>query len=78
MIYHTYPFIFNVKMNNLKLALCQMNVIDNKKENLKTASSMIAESVENNADFIVLPEMFNCPYSNEKFIEYCESEADFV
>ena len=76
MIYHTYPFIFNVKMNNLKLALCQMNVIDNKKENLKTASSMIAESVENNADFIVLPEMFNCPYSNEKFIEYCESETN--
>ena len=63
-------------MNNVKLALCQMNVVDNKKENLKTASIMIAESVKNNADFIVLPEMFNCPYSNEKFIEYCESETN--
>lgn len=51
-----------------------MNVIDDKKENLKTASSMIARSVSENADFIVLPEMFNCPYSNDKFIEYCESE----
>ena len=51
-----------------------MNVIDDKKANLKKAGSMICESIENNADFIVLPEMFNCPYSNDKFIEYCEEE----
>ena len=63
-------------MTKLKLALCQMNVIDNKKTNLKTASSMILDGVDNNADFIVLPEMFNCPYSNDKFIEYAESEDD--
>ena len=63
-------------MTSIKLALCQMNVIDNKDENLKTASSMIARSVDENADFIVLPEMFNCPYSNDKFIEYQESEKD--
>ena len=53
-----------------------MNVIDDKKENIKKASLMIKESVAKNADFIVLPEMFNCPYSNDKFIEYCESEQD--
>ena len=29
---------------------------------------------DKNADFIILPEMFNCPYSNDKFIEYCEDE----
>ena len=51
-----------------------MNVIDDKKENLRKASSMIAQSVARNADFIVLPEMFNCPYSNDKFIEYCETQ----
>ena len=60
----------------IKIALCQMNVIDDKKENIKKASLMIKESVAKNADFIVLPEMFNCPYSNDKFIEYCESEQD--
>ena len=60
-------------MTSIKLALCQMNVIDDKKENLKAASSMIARSVSENADFIVLPEMFNCPYSNDKFIEYSET-----
>lgn len=61
-------------MTKVKIALCQMNVIDNKEENLKKASTMIAQSVEGYADFIVLPEMFNCPYANEKFIEYAEEE----
>lgn len=46
-------------MTKIKLALCQMNVIDNKAANIKKASLMIEESVKNNADFIVLPEMFN-------------------
>lgn len=61
-------------MTNVKIALCQMNVIDNKDENLKKATSMINQSVEDNPDFVVLPEMFNCPYSNDKFIEYAEEE----
>ena len=26
------------------------------------------------SNFIVLPEMFNCPYSNDKFVEYAENE----
>ena len=63
-------------MNTIKLALCQMNVIDDKAENLKKANLMIAQCVEENVDFIVLPEMFNCPYSNDKFIEYQEEEKD--
>ena len=63
-------------MTKIKLALCQMNVIDDKKANIKKAGLMIAESVKKNADFIILPEMFNCPYSNDKFIEYGEEEQD--
>lgn len=63
-------------MTKIKLALCQMNVVDDKKANLDKASSMISQSVDKNADFIVLPEMFNCPYSNDKFIEYSEEEGD--
>lgn len=62
-------------MTKVKIALCQMNVIDNKDENMKKASLMIKKACKN-SDFIVLPEMFNCPYSNEKFIEYCENESD--
>ena len=62
-------------MAKIKLALCQMNVVDSKKENLSKAVFMIEESVSKNADFIILPEMFICPYSNDKFIEYCEEET---
>ena len=39
----------------IKLALCQMNVIDNKKANIETATSMIIDSANNDADFIVFP-----------------------
>lgn len=63
-------------MTRIRLGLCQMNVVDDKDANIEKASSMIADSIENGADFIVLPEMFNCPYSNDKFIEYAEEEHD--
>jgi predicted amidohydrolase len=63
-------------MTKIKLALCQMNVVDDKAANLKKAGSMIAEGIRKNANFIILPEMFNCPYSNDKFIEYAEEETD--
>ena len=62
-------------MTTIKLALCQMNVVDDKKANLENASLMIATAVKENVDFIILPEMFNCPYSNDKFIEYGEYES---
>ena len=55
-----------------------MNVIDDKEANLKKATSMITDSANKNADFIVLPEMFNCPYSNDKFIEYGENEDESI
>ena len=62
-------------MTKIKLALCQMNVIDDKKENIAKATAMIKEAAGKDSDFIVLPEMFNCPYSNDKFIEYGEEET---
>lgn len=61
-------------MKQIKIALCQMNVVDNKQINISKATSMINEAAENDSNFIVLPEMFNCPYDNEKFIEYAEEE----
>lgn len=59
-------------MNLIKIALCQMNVVDDKEKNIEKAIQMIKESKEQGADLAVLPEMFNCPYENEKFIEYAE------
>ena len=59
-------------MNSIKIALCQMNVVDNKEKNIEKAIQMIKESEKQGADLAILPEMFNCPYENEKFIEYAE------
>lgn len=63
-------------MTIMKLALCQLNVVDNKEKNIKKAIEMIENAIAENVDFIVLPEMFNCPYENDKFIEYCENQND--
>ena len=53
-----------------------MNVVDNKEKNIKKAIQMIRDSKKQGADLAVLPEMFNCPYENEKFIEYGEEFED--
>ena len=53
-----------------------MNVVDNKDKNIEKAIQMIKESKKQGADLAVLPEMFNCPYENEKFIEYAEKLED--
>ncbi len=58
--------------SKIKLALCQMKVVDNKEHNIKNALEMIKESSSNGVDLVILPEMFNCPYENSKFEEYSE------
>jgi omega-amidase len=62
--------------DGLKLAVCQMQVIDNKSVNIKKALTMIEIAASNRADLVVLPEMFNCPYDNDKFREYSENMKD--
>ena len=60
---------------SFKIALCQMNVIDNKAANIKKAESFINEAAKAGSDIIVLPEMWNCPYSNDFFRQYAEFEG---
>ncbi|MBM4241321.1 MAG: carbon-nitrogen hydrolase family protein [Euryarchaeota archaeon] len=62
--------------NQFRLAVCQMMVVDNKDSNIVKAVSMIGNSAKNKADIVVLPEMFNCPYDNFKFMEYAERGED--
>ncbi len=59
-------------MKSFKIAVCQLHVVDDKEVNLQMAVDLIEESASNGADLVVLPEMFNCPYSNDKFPEYAE------
>lgn len=53
-----------------------MKVVDNKDSNIKKALDMIKVSGENNSDLVILPEMFNCPYQNNKFREYAEEKEN--
>ena len=53
--------------NNFRIAVCQMNVVDNKEINLDKATKMICEASKNGAKMVILPEMFNCPYDTNKF-----------
>lgn len=60
-------------MEHLKVALCQMEVTDDKKKNLAKAEAFIRRAVaEGEAKLVVLPEMFNCPYDNRCFPVYAE------
>lgn len=59
----------------LNLALCQMAVTDNKEKNREKASAMIREAAVKGAEMVILPEMWNCPYSNDYFPEFAEEEG---
>ena len=54
------------------MALCQLAVTADKQANLQTAEHAIAEAAGNGAQLVALPEMWNCPYSNESFPTYAE------
>jgi len=56
----------------VKIGLCQVLVGADKQKNLETASAAVREAKKKGADLIMLPEMFNCPYSNDSFPGYAE------
>ncbi|MFZ5990051.1 MAG: carbon-nitrogen hydrolase family protein [Bacillota bacterium] len=60
----------------VRISVCQMTVENNKESNIEKAVGMIGTSAENHADMVLLPEMFNCPYENSKFVEFAESQDD--
>jgi len=60
-------------MKNLKLAICQMRVSDDKNTNLAVAADMIQKSSDLGAEMVVLPEVFNSPYRASLFPAYAET-----
>jgi omega-amidase len=60
----------------LKIGLCQMKVGEDKIQNLNRAKSLIHQAVQQGAGMAVLPEMFNCPYNQEFFPRFAESEPE--
>ncbi|WP_241776242.1 carbon-nitrogen hydrolase family protein [Methanosphaera sp. WGK6] len=65
-------------MKDFKIASCQMNVVDNKKVNIEHACNFIKKATSHNVKMVTLPEMFNTPYTNDKFIEYAEFEENSI
>lgn len=58
----------------MKLALIQMMVTADKAQNLQTACEKIRLAAREEIDFAVLPEMFCCPYENNCFRAYGETD----
>ena len=54
----------------MKIAVCQIRTELSQSETMSKAEAMVREAASKGADFVVLPEMFNCPYSKEYFKPY--------
>ncbi len=54
----------------MKIALVQMKVSDDTKENISRAHDLCVEAASQGADIVVLPEIFTCPYNSALFPEY--------
>ena len=54
----------------LKLAVCQLRTELEQDETMEKAARMVREAAQNSAQIVVLPEMFNCPYSGKYFRKY--------
>ena len=59
----------------MKLTLIQLKNLQNNDANLNHAVEMIDKAAVAGTDFIVLPEMFSCPYKTSKFPLYAQEEG---
>ena len=57
---------------SFKLALCQSAGKNDKDERMRKAEKLVREAADEGAQVISLPEMWNCPYSNDYFRPYAE------
>ncbi|CAI5738729.1 unnamed protein product [Hyaloperonospora brassicae] len=55
-----------------KLALCQIAVGDDKRQNIAKAVAAVTEAAENAAQVVSLPECWNSPYATTSFPQYAE------
>ena len=60
-------------MNSIKIATIQFKVRPDKYENIEHFAELVANGI-GDADILVLPEMWNCPYKAALFPEYAEPE----
>ena len=62
-------------MSKIKIAALQIPTAAEKMENLNTVRTYLEKLKEEKPDFVILPEMFCCPYQTENFPVYAEEEG---
>ena len=62
-------------MEKIKIAAIQMSTVADKMENVRTVEAYLEKIKDENPDFVILPEMFCCPYQTENFPIYAEKEG---
>ena len=62
-------------MEKIKIAAIQMSTVADKMENVRTVKTYLEKIKDKNPDFVILPEMFCCPYQTENFPIYAEKEG---
>lgn len=65
-------------MEKIKIAAIQMSTVADKMENVRTVKTYLEKIKDENPDFVILPEMFCCPYQTENFPIYAEKEGGSV
>ncbi|KAK6236700.1 hypothetical protein SCA6_012037 [Theobroma cacao] len=55
-----------------KIGLCQLSVTPDKERNIEHARKAIEEAAQKGAQLVLLPEIWNSPYSNDSFPVYAE------
>ena len=58
-----------------KAAAIQMPTVADKMENLRAAERYLERLAAQKPDFVLLPEMFCCPYQTQNFPVYAEEEG---
>ncbi|KAB8090446.1 hypothetical protein EE612_015625 [Oryza sativa] len=59
-------------LSKFKVALCQLSVTADKARNIARAREAIEAAAAGGAKLVLLPEIWNGPYSNDSFPEYAE------
>ncbi|XP_055824789.1 omega-amidase, chloroplastic-like isoform X2 [Solanum dulcamara] len=59
-------------LTKFKIALCQLSVTTDKERNIAHAQEVIEDAADKGAQLILLPEIWNSPYSNDSFPVYAE------
>ncbi|XP_031107403.1 omega-amidase, chloroplastic-like [Ipomoea triloba] len=59
-------------LTKFKIALCQLSVTTDKEKNIARAKKAIEDAAQQGAQLVLLPEIWNSPYSNDSFPQYAE------